>query len=182
MALGACASAVFYLVWPEGVTDPRTAEPTIAWGLDILADGAATRTDLHVEVSQSLRVGWAGMSVPRRLVLRARREDQGLPSSPWMEARITRLVDDGPFYVRGLIQTDTKLSTVATREHAIGFVEVVRPDRVDLPQHRPLVRMAIQQPDPRADSCWLPLFSGPTGTRSRVWRLLSQMRTRRDRL
>lgn len=73
-----------------------------------------------------------------------------------------RLLEDGPFYLRSLVEVDG----------AIGVGEWVRPDRIDLPHHRPFVRMRVHRLGAK-NSPWLPLFNGPSGDRwARLWRSL----------
>jgi hypothetical protein len=81
-------------------------------------------------------------------------------------------IDDGPFYLRHLLH-----ATLDGRP-AHGFAEACRPDRVDTPWMRPLVRMCVQ-PASGPGSWWLPLFAGPR--RGRWRRLLAWWWSRRRR-
>jgi hypothetical protein len=57
------------------------------------------------------------------------------------------------------------ISGTAGGTNGHGTLEVIRPDRIDLPQHRPLVRMRVTRPD--RNSFWLPLFEGAAAGRIR---------------
>ena len=143
---------IYYLLWPSDGGEPR------AIGLTIGADGVATRTEtLTVELLSRSR-GWFGMPWWRRVRLT---ED----GEPWAVIQHRPPMDDGPFYLRFHTEVETDLG------RAIGVGEAVRPSRIDLARHRPLVRMAVHTID-GPNSFWLPLFSGPRATRwSRLLRL-----------
>lgn len=95
-----------------------------------------------------------------------------LASAEGLDVRLTMraLVDDGPFYLRFLVDAEDAASGAPGR----GFAERVVPDRVDRPWQRPFVRMRTfaSQGD---NSMWLPLFTGPR--RGRLERLLNHWRS-----
>jgi len=137
---------IWYLVWPRG---SGGAEP-VAIGLEIGPDGSTRRWERLPIERRGGRRGWAGLRVPREVRLGENGE--------WLRIVHDRLVDDGPFYQRWLVQAD------AGGQAVTGIAEAVAPDRVDRWWHRPLVRMAVQHSDPRRNSRWLPLFAGLTRT------------------
>lgn len=72
---------------------------------------------------------------------------------PFMDLGVARPLDDGPFYLRSLLEER------ATGE-ARGFCEVVVPARVDLDLHRPFVRMRVHHLGGE-NSWFLPFLAGP---------------------
>ena len=76
-----------------------------------------------------------------------------------------QVVDSGPFYMRFITR-----GSVDGGEEATGIGELIRPDRVDLGRHRPLVRMRVHDVREGDNSMWLPLFTGPK--RGRIRRLM----------
>jgi hypothetical protein len=142
---------VYYLLWPRGGGAPECL------GVAVDARGRTEEVSgLEVELGAERR-SYAGLRWPERIVLRARGE-------PWLEVRHRALADVGPFYLRLLSQ-----GTTAAGESAVGWGELCVPDRVDLPIHRPFVRMRVHRVG-EANSVWLPLFAGPR--ERRVERLL----------
>ncbi len=81
-----------------------------------------------------------------------------------MDISHDHIVDSGPFYLRTV--PTARLADGSTFR---GIAEFCEPDRIDLPHHRPLVRMRVHRRRER-NSMWLPLFTGPS--RGRVQRLL----------
>ena len=73
------------------------------------------------------------------------------------------LVDDGPFYLRFLVDAEDGVNGCRGR----GFAERVVPANVDRPWQRPFVRMRTFATD-GDNSMWLPLFSGPRSGRLRA--------------
>lgn len=97
---------------------------------------------------------WPAMSVRRN-------------GSAWLNIEAGDVVDSGPFYLRTLLEaTDRK------GRNFRGIGEVCDPDRVDLPHHRPLVKMRVHRRS-GDNSMWLPLFSGPRS--GRITRLIRSM-------
>lgn len=72
--------------------------------------------------------------------------------APWLDAPLDHCVDGGPFYLRYLSRR--------------GSVELIEPDRIDLPWQRPLVEMRVSQAG-RRPSLWAPLFQGALDDRPR---------------
>ena len=69
-------------------------------------------------------------------------------------------IEDGPFYQRFMCDaTDEKGS-----QEGYGFVEQIVPDKVDTHWLRPLVKMRVHKTS-GPNSIWLPLFTGPKGSR-----------------
>ena len=95
-----------------------------------------------------------------------------LTSSQGLDVELTMraLVDDGPFYLRFLVDA----SDGATGATGRGFAERVVPDEVDRPWQRPFVRMRTHRTS-GDNSMWLPLFTGPR--RGRLERLLKHWRS-----
>lgn len=89
-------------------------------------------------------------------------------SGTWLRCEASARVDDGFFYLRHFGAASRRDET------AFGSSEVIRPGRVDLPRHRPLVHMRVSRRG--ADSAWSPLFTGPRS--GRVGRLLHHWRRR----
>lgn len=131
---------------------PDDGSDAMAFGVEVDAQGAVT---LH----EHLVASFEG----------AHRTRYGMPAwdswsvlhgdAPWLTLRQTACVDLGPFYLRHLCET-----TDASGAVAYGFSEVIRPDRIDLGRHRPLVQMRVGRPRGH-DSMWLPLFHGPRAGR-----------------
>ncbi|HEV2146874.1 MAG TPA: hypothetical protein VGR37_05710 [Longimicrobiaceae bacterium] len=143
--------AVYYLLWPRGGGAPECL------GVVLHADGSTEEVPaLDVETGPERR-SFAGLRWAEWIRLWAGGER-------WLEVRHRALADVGPFYLRLLSE-----GTVAGGESALGWGELCVPDRVDLPLHRPLVRMRVHRVG-GANSLWLPLFTGPR--RRRAARLL----------
>lgn len=78
-------------------------------------------------------------------------------------------VDDGPFYLRFLV--DAVCET--TRERGLGIAELVKPDRIHIAPFQPFVRMRVHQVD-GPNSFLLPLFTGAGG--DKVKRFLTHLK------
>jgi hypothetical protein len=141
--------AVYYLLWPRGGGAPECL------GVRVDAGGRTEEVRLEVELGPERR-SYAGLRWPERIVLRA-------GGRPWLEVRHRALADVGPFYLR-LLSEGTM-----DGESAVGWGELCVPDRVDLPVHRPFVKMRVHRVG-APNSVWLPLFTGPR--ERRVGRLL----------
>lgn len=142
---------VYYLLWPRGGAAPECL------GVVVHADGRTEETaGLEVELGRE-RTSLAGLRWPERVGLRA-------GGASWLEVRHRALADVGPFYLRLLSE-----GTAPGGASALGWGELCVPDRVDLPLHRPFVRMRVHRVG-AGNSLWLPLFTGPR--RGRVGRLL----------
>jgi carotenoid 1,2-hydratase len=119
----------------------------IQWVLEVFADGRV----------RSHRAELCWQAARRSVYGLSWHEELRLFSASGLDAtlRLSRPVDDGPFYQRFLL--------VAQNGHGQrgrGFAEQVCPERVDNPWQRPFVRMRTHATDAR-NSIWLPLFSGP---------------------
>jgi len=140
---------VFYVLWPE------QGDKAEVYGWELDGKGAMTRQpDLVAEVPPTGNTlygmpCWSGMKLT----------SQGVP---WVDVRLKKRVEDGPFYLRW--QTEGRGQT-----HGHGTAEAIVPGRIDRGLHRPLVRMRVAS-EQRPNSIWLPLFEGPSG--DRIKRLL----------
>jgi hypothetical protein len=73
-------------------------------------------------------------------------------------------VDEGPFYLRFLVDAATR-----ENQRGRGIAEQVAPEQVDRSWQRPFIRMRTHA-TAAPNSIWLPLFSGPREGRSRrLW-------------
>lgn len=140
---------IYYVLWPE---DPAQAVDVL--GVRIDAEGRGElREDLTVDPRGHRRAAYGMPHIPQ-LSLQA---DDG----EWMKTKTTRILDDGPFYLRTLIRG---------AEAGYGIGEWVDPARIDKAWQRPFVRMRVHHAD-AGNSAWLPLFSGPK--QGRLQRLVS---------
>lgn len=144
---------IWYLLWPHGSADEAPAQ---AIGIEVDKKGETRQLALRVELGPGRR-RFFGMRHWPTVTLR------DASGAAWLELREGSVVDDGPFYLR-----TTGVARSATGEEAPFLGELVRPARVDLARHRPLVRMRVRQVSSRS-SFWLPLFCGPG---SSSWRRL----------
>ncbi|HEX2203808.1 MAG TPA: hypothetical protein VHG91_10945 [Longimicrobium sp.] len=142
---------IYYLLWPSS-----SAARPVCLGVEIGEDGETRRVEVEAELVRERR-GLSGVARPERILLRAGRR-------PWLIVDHARTVEAGPFYLRLLSR-----GTTGEGESALGWSELCVPDRVDLPLHRPLVRMRVHRAQ-GPNSRWLPLFTGPR--EGRVGRLL----------
>ena len=83
----------------------------------------------------------------------------------WVSCRLSQRIENGPFYLRYLTHNVVDACSVTT-----GSAEVIEPKRIDMWQHRPLVKMRVST-DQARNSTWISLFEG-TG-KTRVQRLLT---------
>lgn len=142
---------IYYVLWPEGAD----AAPE-AWGVTVDAAGQATlRTGLEIEARGEARATYGVRHAPE---LALRHGDE-----VWLSTTTRRVVDDGPFYLRTVVERDG--AGVA------GVGEWVVPERIDRPWQRPFVRMRVHH-TAKDNSAWLPLFSGPR--RGRLSRLVGR--------
>lgn len=135
---------IHYLTWAKGPEAPSL--------LIVTVDGAGRRRvhrDVPVERLEP-HASWLGRPWWGRL----RAKIDGVP----FEVRHHPPTDRGPFYLR--FQTEATLGD----QRARGWAELCRPDRIDLPVHRPLVSMCVQR-EAGPESLWLPLFAGPLPSR-----------------
>lgn len=145
-------TSLWYLTYPK-------SGACVAWGAEIDGDGTFRLVpDLEPLLERPER-GSFGLRTWQTVRLRT-------PSgADWLTARTRLRVDDGPFYARTLADVETET------HRGRGLGEWIVPDRIDLAQHRPLVRMAVHDLQGR-NSMWLPLFSGPkAGRLARLLRL-----------
>lgn len=159
-------------IWGRLVTEQRTriwylcyakTGPSSAWGVELAADGEVRMIpDLSPRIERP-RTGAFGLRTWDTVTLV---DGSG---EPWVRARTGRRVDDGFFYARTVVEV------TAGSEAGLGLAEWIVPDRIDLPRHRPLVRMAVHDAS-GPNSMWLPLFSG---SRAGRWARLMGLRERR---
>jgi carotenoid 1,2-hydratase len=150
--VSASSQKIAYALIPDDGSD------VMAFGVEVGADGTvALLDDLTAQFDGAHRTRYGMPAWHRWSVHRG--------EACWLSLRQTQCVDLGPFYLRHLCET-----TDAAGQIAHGFSEVIRPDRIDLGRHRPLVQMRVGRPEGR-DSMWLPLFHGPrTGRVGRLFR------------
>jgi hypothetical protein len=117
-------------------------------GIELREDGTGEVVPLQASMPRGHRTVY-GMR--RRPWIELRHEDQ-----PWLRVDHESTVDTGPFYLREHVRSGSGQA---------GTLEVITPHRIDLPQHRPLVRMRVTRPV--NNSIWLPLFEGPSSGRIR---------------
>ncbi len=135
------------------------AEPTVV-GVDAMTDGT-----LQVVEGLSFRG-----RTQRTLYGMSYRPNLGIDrdGQPWLDVRNDARTDDGPFYLRFVTRSVAWDSGIP--QSVRGVSEVIRPDRIDLARHRPLVSMRVVSGRKRP-SMWLPLFSGTREDRlSRLFR------------
>ena len=149
---------IMYLLWPES----DEGEP-VCLGYSVSPAGEVTEhRDLQVRLPRRRRTFY-GMPSWSQIEVREREE-------LWLRLTLDRRVDDGPFYLRYVAETQVQ-GVVGT-----GSAEVIAPSRVDLARHRPLVRMRVGT-DRLSNSRWLPLFHGASS--GRIPRLLQRWRRNR---
>ena len=119
-----------------------------AFGVAVHSDGAVVPRALRIERSAPVPTRWG--------LRRSRRHRLFAEDAVFAESIGGRCVDLGPFYGRWLGDGG-------------GSTEVIDPQRIDLWQHRALVRMRVSHADGH-NSRWHALFCGPRA--GRVQRLL----------
>ncbi len=132
---------IYYLVDPA-----RADAESVELLLEVLPSGVVREHRARAEW-QTPRRSWYGLAFHDRVRLRADEFDLTL--------RFGAVVDEGPFYLRFLVQALDGAGAVGS-----GFAEQVAPERVDLAWQRPFVRMRTHHTR-GPNSIWLPLFSGP---------------------
>ena len=149
---------IYYVLWPQ-----QAHLPPVSLGLQIDESGQTRQLQgLELRQDEPSRSLMGGLAYDRRVEL----FDQG---KLWMDVRVRSLVDQGPFYLRQLL--DARLPS---GQRALGLGELCLPAQVDRDLHRPLVRMRVlQDVDGAANSIWSPLFSGPV--QGRASRLIRHM-------
>ncbi|MCB9759054.1 MAG: hypothetical protein H6739_04375 [Alphaproteobacteria bacterium] len=142
---------VVYLVWGHGEDTPAAA------GFEVDADGGLRQVpELEVELEGPRRHLY-GMRDWRALTLNS-------AGAPWLRLSTAHLLDNGPFYLRYLLDAE-----LPDRTRCRGIGEAVRPDRVDLVNLRPFVRMRVHRLRGLNEPL-LPLFTGPRrGRLGRLW-------------
>lgn len=139
-------------------------QPVQAHVLSVAADGS-------VQSAPHTRLTWSGptrdiygLGFHRNLCVSG-------PDGSELEVRFGPPVDNGPFYLRFLLEArDPRTGGAAS-----GVGEQVRPGRIHLPQMRPFVQMRIHRVG-KDNSPWLPLFSGPS--RGKLGRLCNHLAAR----
>jgi carotenoid 1,2-hydratase len=145
------SAMIYYVLWRE-----RGAPE--AYAIELGEGRARVHREVHVEEEEPAR-GRYGLPYSRRLALSA-------AGAPLFSVRTVRVVEDGPFYLRSMVEFAGRAG--------LGFSEWVLPARIDVPWQRSFVRMRIH--DRSGPNSWLlPLFSGSHGL-SRIARLLGRRR------
>jgi hypothetical protein len=138
---------IWYLLWPE-------QGAPMAWGFEVRPDGSVSGLqDLNV-VLRRPTAGWFGMPAWADIELQTGQE------RPWLRVAPRRVVDDGFFYLRWIVDVAGPDGV-----SGVGFGEAVRPGRVDRAWNRPLVNMAVHRTNGR-NSPFLRLFAGAQRARS----------------
>lgn len=158
---------VYYALWPEGIKPARRPQDARCFGLEFHPDGRVEHVEnLRIELLEERRNLGGVVWWPHFALYRTEEAE------PWMVVTQKSAVDSGPFYMRHITENQH-----GDGARAVGFNEVICPERVDLSRHRPLVSMRVHYADESSDaaakddknSIWLPLFTGPR--RGRVRRL-----------
>lgn len=142
-------TSIFYHLWPQ-----RPQDSAVHLGLTIADDGTTLQ---HADIAPTpsmYRRDLYGMTWWKQMGIQ-------LGGVPWLQARVDRLAERGPFYLRAPLSVQ-----LANGDVGDGWAEWVEPARIDLARHRPLVQMRVHRVD-APNSRWLPLFSGPRETRVR---------------
>lgn len=132
---------------------------TLCFGVEMGQDGALRYAEGLNSVDEGVAKTTWGIRCPQQW----RGENE---VGAFMDLTFEHLVDDGPFYVRGVT------SGAVDGEPALGSAEIIRVGHIDLARHRALVRMRVAS-DQRRNSMWLSLFEGshknPLGRLVRSW-------------
>jgi hypothetical protein len=144
---------IYYFVHPAQTAERQEAA-SIELLLEALPDGTLRR--------HTVQARW---SRPRRSIYGLRWYERLLLASPAagsaLELRFSAPVDDGPFYLRFLVDAhDARLG------RGVGSAEYVAARQLDRAWQRPFVRMRTHATH-GPNSIWLPLFSGPARGRGR---------------
>lgn len=152
IALGGRDLVFYQLIPSDAGAAPR------GFVVELAADGSCRSCEVtQLQVGRLRRSTW-GLSWPESVRFL---DPDGLP----VEAKVTALLDNGPFYQRFLLRGR------CGDEEGYGLGENVVPGRIDTDFLRPLVRMRVHRAA-GPNSMWLPLFSGDSVGR---WgRLLSR--------
>lgn len=148
---------IFYILWPE----EQPLEPVCA-GFEVSGQGQLRVLDDLAPRLEGRHKTFYGMTTWESVHL----ERQG---QPWVSLTPRHLIDNGPFYLRYLMDVQAHGSQAGPR---VGSAEVIDPSRIDLDRHRPLVRMRVAT-DMQRNSIWLPLFQG--SRQGRVARLFQSL-------
>lgn len=149
------------LIWYSLISNDQS--PPIHLSISVFHDGSIKIYDEGICTCTNLKKSIFGLSSPASFTL----------DTPWKEQisiQTKSIVDDGPFYQRYIVHTQTQ------KGEGYGIAEQVVPDRVDEDWMRPLVKMRVAQSQNSNNSIWLPLFTGPK--RGRWTRLVQQFYTR----
>lgn len=133
--------------------------PDIQLVLEVFADGSVRS---HEQVKMQRKGHRRSLYGPHYSEVIELRSNNDLA----VDIRLKHLVDQGPFYLRFVVEGVDRLSN----QTGSGFAELVVPRQLGKAWHQPFVRMRCHQVG-GANSIWLPLFCGPNGTRLR--RLIS---------
>ena len=133
---------IFYSLRPNDSLNP------IDMSLTINTDGHMLLRPQSPLSTQALTSSFYGLSWPKSLQFEC-------PNGHSINVKLTKKVDDGPFYQRFFIHAESDHDGIG-----YGFAEHVCPDKVDQDWMRPLVKMRVHTLN-KKNSFWLPLFSGP---------------------
>ncbi len=137
---------------------PKDHSPRIDISISVTDAGETEIHDVAATDLQKLSKSIFGLSAPKSFHI----------ETPWKErvlVNVCSTIDDGPFYQRYMITTNTTIGS------GFGYAEQVVPDCVDNNWIRPLVQMRVA--NPQRNSFWLPLFCGPQ--KGRWGRLFGQI-------
>ncbi len=145
-ASGADGDRIFYVLWED------EDAPPLCLGFEVALDGTTkVREGLTAKLSGEHRTVW-GMRSWKQVELWD-------GSSRWISCRLSQRIENGPFYLRYLAHSIQESGHVTT-----GSAEVIEPKRIDMWQHRPLVKMRVSS-DQAPNSMWIALFEGTNKTR-----------------
>ncbi len=137
---------IFYILWENDAATP------MCLGFEVDPDGQTrVRSDLTPKLGPEHRTIW-GMRSWKRVELWD-------GPTRWVSCRLTERIENGPFYLRYLTQNIVDAQGVLS-----GSAEVIEPKRIDMWQHRPLVKMRVSRDGVR-NSTWIALFEGTGKTR-----------------
>ena len=137
---------------------PKNDEAPIHMSISINENGETTILENKQSELIGMKTSRYGLTWPSQFILTA----------PWEEnikIDVCSKIDDGPFYHRYIVKSQTK------KGQGFGYAEQVVPDLVDKDWMKPLIKMRVASPN--RNSFWLPLFSGPK--KGRWGRLIMQL-------
>jgi carotenoid 1,2-hydratase len=145
---------IFYQLLPAQGGPPQSFAVSVAKNGEALVTGADLR--------------WSGPKQDLYGLKWHRCAELSDPQIGQVQVRFRSLVDNGPFYLRFFIEA----TETASGKSGIGFAELVRPERIDLPAMRHFIQMRIHRKN-GPNSLMLPFFSGEN--RGRLGRYFSHL-------